>query len=221
MGLGQNPSVALQHRQQMCALLGVDMHDLVLPQQIHGNQVAIVTEKDRGRGALPRTEIPSVDGLVTSTPYLPVMAVSADCPLIGLFDPVSESLGIVHAGWRGTVQAIASVAVHTMGQAFGAKPENIIAAIAPSIGPCCYEVGDEVIERVKNLPEGNFLHGKEDHFYLDLWAANFHQLVRSGVQKEHIECANLCTRCHSDHFFSYRREGKNTGRFAFVLEKRT
>ena len=135
---------------------------------------------------------------------------TADCLPIVLFDPDGRRLAVVHAGWRGTVQSVARAAVTALTRA-GAPPEGLLAAVGPSIGPCCYEVDLPVIERLRTgfpsawptwvTPVGP---GK---WMLDLWKANEDQLARRrGAVR--IENPRLCTACRLDLFFSYRREGK-------------
>ncbi|OGK91996.1 MAG: hypothetical protein A2X50_16425 [Candidatus Rokubacteria bacterium GWF2_70_14] len=136
---------------------------------------------------------------------------TADCLPIVLFDPEGRRLAVVHAGWRGTVQSVARAAVTALTRA-GAPPGGLLAAVGPSIGPCCYEVDLPVIERLRTgfpsawptwvTPVGP---GK---WMLDLWKANEDQLRAAGVAPSRIENPRLCTACRLDLFFSYRREGK-------------
>jgi len=142
----------------------------------------------------------------------------ADCVPVILFDPVKKVSAVIHAGWRGTVKHITSNTVKTMTDRFGCDPADIIAGIGPSIGPCCYEVGEEVrtvVEQSFGTTRDYLVtknHSDKPHF--DLWYANHKQLTDSGVKPENIETSELCTRCNSQIFYSSRADKGITGRFA-------
>ena len=182
----------------------------VSPQQVHGNQVAVVTVKDAG------SVIPGTDGLVTSVPGLALLLRFADCQPILLYDPVQHGVGLIHAGWRSIAQAIARRAVETMERELGTRPEDIIAGLGPAIGPCCYTVGDNVASAMGYVLEDwdRALTSDGDRWRLDLSEANRQQLAAAGVR--HIEQADLCTACHNREFFSHRADKGHTGRFAVV-----
>jgi polyphenol oxidase len=118
----------------------------------------------------------------------------------------------VHAGWRGSAVRAAGAAVDALQGAFGSRPRDIVAGIGPAIGPCCYSVGQDVVDAFADRPE-LFADGK-----LDLWAANRQALLEAGVLAEHIEVAGVCTQCESERFFSHRANGgQPAGRFAAVI----
>ncbi len=199
----------------ICQALGISRGDITAAQQVHGNQVALVGPEDRGR------VIRATDALITDAPGVALMLRFADCLPVLLYDPVHQALGLVHAGWRGAIAGIAMKTVAAMAEAYGSRPADIIAGLGPGIGPCCYQVGTEVIEPVK----ANFNHWQEllhpqgdGSLHLDLREANRRQLAELGV--EEIEVIQLCTACRVDEFFSYRAEGGHTGCFAVVLGKR-
>lgn len=137
----------------------------------------------------------------------------ADCTPVLLADPRRRVVGVVHAGWRGSAVRAAGAAVERMAEAFGSQPGDIVAGIGPAIGPCCYEVGHDVVDAFGPERTSLFESGK-----LDLWAANRQALVEAGVPDEQIEVAGVCTRCHADQFFSHRANGgQPAGRFAGVI----
>jgi YfiH family protein len=150
----------------------------------------------------------------------------ADCTPIIVYDPAHHALGVAHAGWRGTVSKIAVALVEAMSDAFGSEPAALIAGIGPSIGPCCYEVGEEVIAAARTAFEREverrdgwpLLFSDGAATYLDLWSANRVLLEWTGVRQ--IETARLCTACHRQRFFSHRAEAGKTGRFAMVAALR-
>jgi YfiH family protein len=142
----------------------------------------------------------------------------ADCVPIFLHDPSHRAIGIVHAGWLGTVRGAASAAVQAMQAQFGTDPANLVAGIGPSIGPDHYEVGNDVASQVRqafgaDAPVLISIQNGRTHF--DLWAANRLLLERAGVRN--VETAGLCTVCHNDDWFSHRAEHGRTGRFGAVI----
>lgn len=215
---GKDGTEVLENRRCLAQAVGFDLQSLVTGRQVHGTHVAIVTGDDAGRGALDReSRIPETDALVTATPGVCLMVLSADCVPILLFDPVRHVIAAVHAGWRGSVSKIAAIVVHTMQEQFGCLPTDILAGIGPSIGPCCFEVGKEVADTFRTFhPEAQeiILPGQiSGKYHVDLWTVNRLQLLEIGLQAENIEVAGLCSMCHSDKFFSYRRQGQMAGRF--------
>ena len=154
------------------------------------------------------------DGFVSNTKNLYINAKSADCTPVLLYDPKQKVIGAVHSGWKGTVQKIAHFAVKLMVDNFNSNPKNIVAGIGPSNGPCCYEVGDEVVERVAMEFETNspflILNSKNKKVHFDLWKTNEYILLESGLLKTNIETSGLCTQCNPELFYSARRS--ETGR---------
>jgi YfiH family protein len=155
--------------------------------------------------------------MVTNVPNICLTVLLADCVPILLYDPSKVVIGAVHAGWKGTLRLIAQEAVKVFQEYFGSSSRDILCGIGPSIGPCCYQVGPEVISQVKGV-----LGSKQDYVinesaegrgHLDLWTANFRQLVEAGISKENIELAKVCTCDRAELFFSYRGERGKTGRF--------
>ncbi len=209
----------VSNREKVCKILSLPLENMVVSRQVHGKHVAVVSIKDRGRGALTYdTALPASDAMITNAIETPIMSLSGDCPIVGFFDPVKKAIGLAHAGWRGTVLEIASHTVHVMQKEFGCRPQDILAGIAPSIGPCCYQVREEVLDKVKTLSWGKkTIQIRDNAYYLDLWQANTEQLLCAGLKAENIESSQICTACHPDRFFSYRMEGVNSGRCAFIL----
>jgi len=210
----------LENRRRLCEAVGIALDTWVAGAQVLGNAVAWVTERHRGRGARDTaTALPDADALITDSRGVTLAAFSADCPLLALVDPLRPAIGIVHASRRGTLGLIAARAVGAMQRLLGCRPADLRAAIAPSFGPCCFVVGDEVLAEARQaLPQAEcFFDRRNGRLHMDLWAANTAQLVEAGVPPQGIEVAGVCTRCHSDEFFSYRASGGRTGRFALIL----
>lgn len=193
------------------APLGLDLSRTVYLSQVHGSDAVRVD--GRGDGLAGAGDI-----LVTRRPGLPLSVFTADCLGIILFDPGSRLLAVAHVGWRGTVKGAAGSAVAALARE-GARPDEIIVAIAPSIGPCCYEVGPSVIEALRSARTAEWelwvtARGGEK-WTLDLWRANESQLMAAGVPPERIVNPRLCTACHLSLFFSYRKE-RSRGRLVTV-----
>jgi YfiH family protein len=190
--------------------------------QVHGSNVSVVTGDLIGSGAGDHdSAIADTDAMVTNIPDVPLVVLVADCCPVAFFDPVGGAIGIAHAGWRGTVAGIAAAAINTMTAEFGTNPADIIAGIGPSIGPCCYQVGEEVVGRFRaeyaDLNDLVFDRTRGKKPYFDLWHANRLILNGAGVQDSNIETAGLCTVCHKETFFSHRADSGNTGRFGALI----
>jgi YfiH family protein len=195
--------------------LDLDARSTVSASQAQADCVATVCAIHRG------TYLPGVDALLTDKPGVPLLLRYADCVPICFFDPTHYAIGVVHAGWRGTVMRVAEKAARAMMDAFGTSPHDLRVGIGPSIGPCCYRVGHDVIARVRAAFRGapSLLHMQDDGTtHLDLWEANAQQLRALGV--EQIEIAGLCTADRTDEFYSWRAERANTGRFGAIIALR-
>jgi YfiH family protein len=145
------------------------------------------------------------------------MVLVADCVPILLYDPDTRAIAAIHAGWKGTLASIAEQTVRTMKMHFGSNPSDIIAGIGPSIGPCCFHVGPEVVSQARKefgSTAACIVSTSARGGYLDLWQANQDQLLHAGLRKAHIEVAGICTAHHQNTFFSHRGEMGRTGRFA-------
>ena len=219
--VGDDASDVVENRRRFLGMLGLDFARLTTPEQIHGDNILRVGENEAGCGRLSYADaIPGMDALMTNVPGIPLMLCFADCTPILLFDPVHRAAAIAHGGWKGTVRSIAAKTVRAMEEAYGTRPEDCLAGIGPAIGPCCYEVGDEVAEEFrKAFPQfaEEIISETGGKIRLDLWQANRLQLRAAGLLPGHIDAAGVCTSCHADTFFSYRAEGPTIGRIAAVM----
>lgn len=218
---GQDPKAVLANRKSWSDSIGADAARWVCAQQVHGSVCAVVAEADAGRGADSfGSAIPGTDALVTATPGLPLAVFCADCVPVLLYDPVRRVVAAAHAGWRGTVGMVVVEVVRTMQDRFGCRPEDLLAGIGPSIGPCCYEVGPEVLAAwwATGLdPSGTAERVVNGGRHFDLWQANRLALLAAGVPDTQIESAELCTCCAPDVFFSHRSRQDPPGRMAAVI----
>ena len=182
-------------------------------EQVHGTQVVWVDKESGGRGARSlETVIPKNDGLLTQS-RIGLMAMFADCVPIYFYHPVIGAVGIAHAGWKGTLGKICLNVLDKLVVA-GGKIEDCWVALGPSIGPCCYEVDQEVADRFKsNFEQTVFLNPLgSGRFSLDLGEANRNLLLDAGIKSDQLWMASTCTACNGESFFSHRREGAPTGR---------
>ncbi len=210
---------ALGRREQVCGILNLPFARLTSPAQVHGADILVVEDGDIGRGRDGRdSAVPYVDGLITDRRGVPLVLLSADCPLVCACDPDRPAIGAVHASWRGTVAGAATRMVDMMERQFGTNPSRLLAAIAPSAGPCCYEVGHEVrrIARTRLESADRFFIERGGRLFFDLWEANRRQLIDAGMPAAAIEVAGLCSIC-DQRFWSHRRDGPETGRTALFV----
>ena len=181
---------------------------IIFTRQTHGIEILIL------RGNMTETFGNScqADAMITDIPGLGLMIKQADCQAVILFDPQKNVVANVHCGWRGNVQNILARTVQKMVHRFDCSASNLVAAIAPSLGPCCAE-----FTTYRDIFPSTFEDFMVTANHFDLWRLSTHQLVLAGVDPDNITVSGICTRCHTDRFFSYRGEGI-TGRFAtFVM----
>ena len=236
---GDRETVARNRQLLAEAVTGNPATPLVTLKQIHSNLVVRAGEADAGR-----LQPPKADGLITDTPGLLLAVMTADCIPVLVADRRRRAVGAFHAGWRGTVKRIVECGIGRMRLEFGSRPEDLVAAIGPGIGGCCYAVGEEV----QAAFESQFAYARElftevydpdpvrlkypmlflnqrapGHaapmmsLHLDLVEANRRQLMEAGLKPEQIQCVGGCTNCQKDRFFSYRAEGGRTGRMMAVI----
>ena len=170
--------------------------------------------------ATPEAPLDPADGLSTALPGVFLAMMTADCVPVLLVDPRHRAVAVFHAGWRGTVAAIVEQGVQHLRDTYGSTPEDLLAAIGPSIGPCCYEVGDEVRTRFEtSFPyAASLFHNR----HLDLWQGNRRQLESAGLPPANITVLAQCTACARTpdgrrNFFSYRTENGVTGRMMTAI----
>jgi YfiH family protein len=202
------------NRERAIRALGRDPASVADLWQVHSADVVVA---DAPRGG--REHLGKADALVTDRPQVTLFLRFADCVPILLYDPRRKVVGLVHAGWKGTLLKAPAQAVSVMVRRYGCRAADIWAGIGPSIGPCHYEVGPEVTALVRQaFPEADeLLLPVNDRWHLDLWAANARALREAGVEAAQIEIGRLCTACRPDEFYSHRAEGGKTGRFGALI----
>lgn len=215
---GDAPECVRENWARLSAASGMDLSGVVYARQIHSASVRIARPEDLQPPELePRFEC---DGFVTNCPGVPLAVFMADCIPVLLHDPVAGVIGAVHCGWRGSVQDILGAAAAQM-RMLGARPEQIRAAIGPGIGDCCFEVGPEVVEGIKQLLGGDtagLVRAKADgKFMADLKRANARRLTQLGVPAAQIDISEACTMCRPDQFWSHRKTNGRRGVQAAVI----
>lgn len=188
--VGDHPDHVAANRQKVCALLGIQT--CVRAHQIHGDQVVIADPLN--------PTLPQCDAFITNRPEVGLLITHADCQAALFYDPVHHALANVHCGWRGSVQNIYAKTVAAMQKTYGSKPENLLVGIAPSLGPSHAEFRNYRTE----LPE-HFWDFQVKPTYFDFWSIAEMQLVHCGIQKNHIEFANICTYGTPEDCYSFRR----------------
>ncbi len=215
-----------ENRRRFLRVLGIEPSRIISCNQVHGVGGAAVGAADCGRGAVCRDDaIDGCDILMTDEDHVPLTMNFADCTPLLFCDPVRHVIAVSHGGWRGTAENIGAVTLRRMQQEYGTKPQDVLAAIGPAIGACCFEVGQDVVDAFSPLFSGDELcelvrTAREGKYYFDLPKANRRLLIRAGIAAEHVEESHLCTYCRDDLFFSYRKahhEGRKTGRHMAVI----
>lgn len=201
--------------------MGIERERAALASQVHGSRICIVDEAHTGRAVTGENGEPCFDGLATNRRGIALVTFYADCVPVFLYDARVKAIALAHSGWRGTVKRIAAGAVRTMAEAFGSRPSDIVAAIGPAIGGCCFEVGAEVdaefekagfdMRRFSNREAGG-------RGYIDLRGIVSETLKEAGLTSGNICVSGLCTKCEDQLFFSYRRDKGKTGSMAAIMQ---
>lgn len=222
---GDKPESVAENWRLLAAAFRLEPSDFILMRQIHGDRIVVITEDSREKlpaGASLPVAAYACDALVTNRPGLALGVKTADCVPLFLVDPVKRVIGAVHAGWRGTALNIAGQVVDAFVACFSSQPGDIMAAIGPAIGPCCYEVDAVVYQALEiyaGLGAAPFLRQgtTKDRWLLDLTRLNRCQLEQRGVPSAHIFADDYCTFCRREVFYSHRRDRGRTGRHVSFL----
>ena len=204
----------------VAASLGASVDRVMRVKQVHGDVVRVLRRGEVTADAGDRR--PDGDAIVSNEPGLVLAVMVADCVPILLADCKSGAAGAAHAGWRGTCARVAPAAVVRLVTEFGTRPDDVIAAIGPSIGPDDYEVGEALVDAFRSAGHGpeevaRWFIRRSSRLHLDLWSANRDQLVAAGVSPDRIFTCGLSTRAHPEVFDSYRSDGERAGRMAALI----
>lgn len=206
------------NRSILARSFGATVDKLVTVTQVHGTDLLLLDQPNTDYSHFQKLEC---DGIITDKPGIMIGVCVADCVPVLLLDPVRRVVAALHAGWKGTAGGIARKGIETMVNLFDGKPGDILAAIGPAIGPCCYEVDEPVAEAFRKQGsdfESFATRESAEKWRLDLVEANRLQLLRAGIHERNLEVSSLCVSCARDLFFSYRRDGGETGRqMGFIM----
>lgn len=205
---GDRKEDALRNRIRIATAFGFPPDRLILLDQVHGNEIFFLTQSQESFS--PPLEY---DAMITSLPNRFLGILTADCIPILMIDPEKRAIAAVHAGRQGTALRISAEVIRRMGKEFGCNPRDLLVALGPSIGICCYEIDERAF-----LPEWIPFATRtgEGKWMLNLGAINRNHVEKEGVKKENIFSVDLCTRCRDDLFFSYRREKKGGRQLSFI-----
>ncbi len=224
MGLhvGDDAAHVVTNRKALAEHLQLPFEAWTCADQVHGNQVCRVVASGAGRESLENV-IQGTDGLYTEKAEVLLASFYADCVPLFFLDPASGAIGLAHAGWKGTVGRIAEEMVKAFETEYHANRDKLLVAIGPSIGGCCYEVDERIMERVRESAkhwEGSVSPSQNGRYMLDLRKLNTEILLEAGISKGNIATTDWCTSCRTDLFFSHRKEAGasgTTGRMASFI----
>ncbi len=227
-GRGDDEETVAENYRLFCRAAGFDSGSLVTGNQDHHTNIRRVTVEHRGIGVWREKDMESIDGLCTDQSGVTLVIYCADCVPLYFVDEAHHAIGLAHAGWRGTAAGMAKVMVERMAVEFGTRPEELLAAIGPSICQSCFEVDAPVAEEFLKLPEaGCFVSGpvtvplqgddRAEKYHVDLWECNRRSLLAAGVLEKHITVGNVCTMCESSLLFSHRKTRGKRGSNAAML----
>ncbi|CAI2717337.1 peptidoglycan editing factor PgeF [Nitrospina watsonii] len=211
LGRDDQPDVSRDHKRWLLQSLGIERDALFLLKQTHSDRVVVI---DRDKMTPAQVGMQEGDALVTHLKDTPVGVMTADCVPVIVYDRKVHAVGVVHAGRRGTQQGILTKTLDAMKVVYGSRPEQMMVGLGPAIGPCCYEVDEDCVAPFRERGDSwrDFATpGQAGKYWLDLWTANRMQAERAGIAADRIHVHGGCTACHTDRWFSYRKEGQ-TGR---------
>lgn len=221
---GDDQAAVLENYRRVAEAFGRTVEDFVCTDQTHTTNVIRVGKNEKGYGVTREKPYTDIDGLITNEPGVILSTFYADCVPLYFVDPVNKAIGLSHSGWRGTVGRMGQKTLDAMAVAFGTKPEDVYAAIGPSICQECYEISEDVAEHFYEEFPG---HGEEilinkgnGKYQLDLWKTNEIVMLEAGIKPEHLAVTNICTCCNSEVLFSHRAsQGKRGNLAAFLMLK--
>ena len=221
VGRGDDPDHVRENYRRFFAAIGGSGRRIAMSNQVHGGVVRCVTSADLHADPYEKVGY-EADGLMTDLPGVALVVYSADCIPILFYDPVRRVIAAAHAGWRGTAAGIAAAAVDRMKNVYGCRPEDILAAVGPGIGPDCFETHEDVpnamtaalstavLQHIKIKENGKFA--------VDLKAINAMRLEQAGLDPARIAVCGFCTACQPDRFWSHRKLGTSRGSMAAVIQ---
>ena len=204
--------IVKENKKDVCEFLGISEENLVHPSQTHTSHIEVAQ--------VGKISYPDTDGLILTNKEQAIYLNFADCTPVIIYDPVKHIGAVSHAGWRGTAGNIASKTVAKMAKDFGSNPVDLKCAIGPAISFCCYNVGEEVLQKMKETVKNfdGLSEIRQGNIFINLKGINRQQLIEVGVKSENIDVCPYCTVCNNDLFFSYRNENATTNRHSAVIK---
>jgi YfiH family protein len=209
---GDNNDNVRQNWEIIAEAFNLHVEQFFVVYQVHGDRILIV---DHTNMDVLKHERHQFDAIITNKPGLAIGIKTADCVPVFLADRTRRVIGVVHAGWRGTSLNISAKAVNAFTGRFSSRPDDMIAAIGPAIGPCCYQVDETVFNALTENGDWKSAFtpcNEKGKWMLDLLSANRRQLLQAGIPPENIFSSDICTSCLKALFYSHRGEGGKTGR---------
>ena len=212
---GEPAEEVIANRREVARRLGIEQQaHFVVAEQTHSDNITIIGSRESRGWHTAEDAVENCDAMITDQKGVVLTILTADCVPLLLFDPEKAVVAAIHAGWRGTKANITGKTVQKMVESFGSEAEDIVAFIAPSIGRCCYEVGEDV---AKHFIDKEVFDRAGEKYMLDLPLANQKQLLDAGLIRENIERCGECTACEVERYFSYRKEQGCSGRFMSMI----
>lgn len=210
-----------ENYRRIAEALSIQCENMVLSRQVHDNKVREVSVADKGKGIYKENDLEGYDGLMTNIPGIALVTFYADCVPVFFLDPVKRAIAVSHSGWRGTVKEIAVETLERMKNRYGCHPEDMEIAIGPSIGSCCFEVGEEVVQAfMQTLPWSERYCRKAgvDKWHIHLQGIIRQSLLNAGAREERINVSEICTKCNNEIFYSHRGDHGKTGSLAAIMQ---
>ena len=213
---GEETNKIISNRDKLSKMLSLPNDAVfITANQTHSNNIAVIESKEMRGWHSMDDAVKDCDAMITNLENVILTILTADCVPILLYDRKKRVVAAVHAGWRGTESGIVAKTVEQMKEKFSSDPGDIIAGVAPAIGKCCYEVGEDVAEHFGKYDK--YLDTKGEKYMLDLPGINREQMLEAGLKKENIEMSGICTACENSEYFSYRAEKGCSGRFMSMI----
>lgn len=212
---GDDEKSVIENYRRIAAVMKEDITAFVCSDQTHTTNVIRVGKAERGIGITKEKPYTDVDGLVTNESGVVLSTFYADCVPLFFVDTKNKAIGLSHSGWRGTVGRMGHKTLVKMKEEYGTSPEDVVAAIGPSICQSCYEVSEDVaykfIEEFEGFEKEILIDKGNGKYQLDLWKANEIVMLQSGIVKENLAVTNICTCCNSKLLFSHRASAGKRG----------
>lgn len=221
---GDDAEAVMENYRRLALTFEKTVGDFVCTDQTHTTNVLQVGKAEAGYGVTREKPYTDVDGLITNEPGVILSTFYADCVPLYFVDPVHKAIGLSHSGWRGTVGRMGQKTLEAMKSAFGTNPEDVIAAIGPSICQECYEISEDVAEHFYNEFKGHkkeiLINKGNGKYLLNLWKTNEIVMLEAGIKPEYLAVTNICTCCNEKLLFSHRAsQGKRGNLGAFLMLK--